>query len=472
MKFIYWLDYGQFPMIASAWLGGSNRKPLVTTRISNPRDLTIDMQTHALFWVDSQEDAIFTVSYKGGNRRVIRNSLPNPKGLAILKGDVYWVDRNMKKIFKASKLPDQVAETEVLKSGLEDLRDISILDIQYQPPAQNNPCKRLGNGGCKQLCFSLPDDAPNALAPKCDCATGVLDKDNLSCVTASEYIVYSIRSEIRSEIIPVNITSQQPQPPFEPVVNMSNVVGIEFDYKDSKLLFTQIRPEPVIGWMDAKKPNNNYTVILNKGIIPEGLAYDWVHKKIYWTDSKNSSIYSMNLDSTQIIDMVRVERPRAIVVHPCKGYMFFTDWGRFGESGKIYKSTMAGTFKTAIIDKNLTQPSGLAIDFEEEMLYFTDAVREAIERCDFNGTRRELLVSATIYPFAITVDRDFIYWTDLQLRGLYRAEKYTGHNMEEVVKRLDNSPRDIQGRPTKLHGGCMCHKQWWVCGKLPPRRRW
>ena len=84
----------------------------------------------------------------------------------------------MKKIFKASKLPDQVAETEVLKSGLEDLRDISISDIQYQPPAQNNPCKRLGNGGCKQLCFSLPDDAPNALAPKCDCATGVLDKDN------------------------------------------------------------------------------------------------------------------------------------------------------------------------------------------------------------------------------------------------------------------------------------------------------
>ena len=33
------------------------------------------------------------------------------------------------------------------------------------------------------------------------------------------------------------------------------------------------------------------------------------------------------------------------------------------------------------------------------MLYFTDAVREVIERVSINGTRREILISATIYPF-------------------------------------------------------------------------
>lgn len=54
-----------------------------------------------------------------------------------------------------------------------------------------------------------------------------------------------------------------------------------------------------------------------------------------------------------------------------------------------------------------------------------------------------MLISATIYPFAITVHRNYIYWTDLQLRGVYRAEKHTGANMIEKVKRLDDSPRDI-----------------------------
>ena len=104
---------------------------------------------------------------------------------------------------------------------------------------------------------------------------------------------------------------------------------------------------------------------------------------------------------------------------------------------------MAGSLKHAIIDKNLSQPSGLAIDYDDRMLYWTDAVREKIERSSLNGMNREVIVTATIYPFAITVFGAHIYWTDLQLRGVYRAEKYTGANMVEIVKRLDDSPRDI-----------------------------
>ena len=70
--------------------------------------------------------------------------------------------------------------------------------------------------------------------------------------------------------------------------------------------------------------------------------------------------------------------------------MYFTDWGRFGTSGKILRSTMAGSFKEEIISTDLSQPSGLAIDYEEGMLYWTDAVKEKIERSFLNGTRREV----------------------------------------------------------------------------------
>ena len=61
-----------------------------------------------------------------------------------------------------------------------------------------------------------------------------------------------------------------------------------------------------------------------------------------------------------------------------------------------------------------------------------------------------MLITATIYPFAITVFGAHIYWTDLQLRGLYRAEKHTGADMIELVRRLDDSPRDLQ----VLSGSC------------------
>lgn len=151
----------------------------------------------------------------------------------------------------------------------------------------------------------------------------------------------------------------------------------------------------------------------------------------------------MNIDGSDLVMIARVDRPRAIVVDPCNGSLYFTDWGRFGTSGKIFRTTMAGSLKKAIIDKDLSQPSGLAIDYDERMLYWTDAVREKIERSDLAGKNREVLVSATIYPFAITVFREHIYWTDLQLRGVYRAEKHTGADKVELVKRLEDSPRDL-----------------------------
>lgn len=73
----------------------------------------------------------------------------------------------------------------------------------------------------------------------------------------------------------------------------------------------------------------------------------------------------------------------------CFRHMYFTDWGRFGTAGKIFRATMAGSYREVIIG-NLSQPSGLAIDYEEQMLYWTDAVQEKIERSFLNGTQRQV----------------------------------------------------------------------------------
>ena len=77
-------------------------------------------------------------------------------------------------------------------------------------------------------------------------------------------------------------------------------------------------------------------------------------------------------------------------------FMYFTDWGRFGSSGRIYRSTMAGTHKQIIIGSNLTQPSGITVDYEDDMLYWTDAVREKIERSYLNGTNRQVRLYPTL----------------------------------------------------------------------------
>ncbi|XP_044762088.1 low-density lipoprotein receptor-related protein 2 [Coccinella septempunctata] len=440
-RYIYWIDYGQYPRIGRCNLDGSNWKSLITSGISNPRDITIDMSNHDVYWVDSKLDIIQKISYKGSERVIIRRNLPNPMGIAVHKSDVYWVDRNLQTIFKAPKVANTVGLPTMLRTNLPKLRDIVIFDASNQPDDEMNMCKE-SNGGCEQLCFSFNTEE-NPYSYRCDCATGQPDinNQNKTCTFVDEYLVFSTRTEIRV----INLDLKSTSIPFKPLTNLTNVVGIDFDYKDEKILFTQIRPAARIAWMPSSNPTiESIKTIINKTINPEGIAYDWTQKKVYWTDSSNHSIYAMNLDGSDLIMITRVERPRAIVINPCNGTLFYTDWGKFGTSGKIMRTTMAGSLKTVIIDKNLAQPSGLAIDYDDQMLYWTDAVREKIERSDLNGKNREVLISATIYPFSITIYGKYMYWTDLQLRGVYRAEKHTGANMIEMVKKLEDSPRDIQ----------------------------
>lgn len=103
------------------------------------------------------------------------------------------------------------------------------------------------------------------------------------------------------------------------------MVGLDFDYADNKLFFTQIRPMSQISSVSSNSPSNSQIkTILGRRINPEGISYDWTQKKIYWTDSSNNSIYAMNIDGSEVVMIARVERPRAIVVDPCNGLVEIT----------------------------------------------------------------------------------------------------------------------------------------------------
>lgn len=97
-------------------------------------------------------------------------------------------------------------------------------------------------------------------------------------------------------------------------------MGVDFDYADSKLVFTQIRPDTKIAVLSSAAPTAaGINTVLEAGINPDGVAFDWVSQKIYWTDSANSSIYAMNMDGTDIVMIIQVGRPRAVVLDPCRG---------------------------------------------------------------------------------------------------------------------------------------------------------
>lgn len=85
-------------------------------------------------------------------------------------------------------------------------------------------------------------------------------------------------------------------------------------------------------------------------------------------------------------------------------YMYWTDWG---ESPKIECAYLDGSERRVLVNTSLGWPNGLALDLEEDKLYWGDAKTDKIEvRADPTGILRKqvLLFCAAlhlgiIYPF-------------------------------------------------------------------------
>lgn len=74
---------------------------------------------------------------------------------------------------------------------------------------------------------------------------------------------------------------------------------------------------------------------------------------------------------------------------------------------------------------------------------FHSAPRQKIERSSLTGSSREVIVSTAIYPFAMTMFGQFIYWTDWNTRSIYRANKHDGSDQRVMIQNLPSRPMDV-----------------------------
>ena len=101
---------------------------------------------------------------------------------------------------------------------------------------------------------------------------------------------------------------------------------------------------------------------------------------------------------------VTFEVGKYLAVSSLVRHMYWTDWGT---NARIERAFMSGTGRRSIISSNLQWPNGLAIDFNQLKLYWTDAGFDKIERSNLDGNSREVLCSnlnqITLFREAMTV---------------------------------------------------------------------
>ncbi|XP_035378717.1 low-density lipoprotein receptor-related protein 2a isoform X1 [Electrophorus electricus] len=439
-RYLFWADYGQNPKIEQAHLDGTNRTALVSSGIITPRGLALDHQNGYIYWVDDSLDMIARVRPNGGETEIVRfgSRYPTPYGITVFENKIIWVDRNLKKVFQVSKEPGNTDQPIVIRDNINMLRDVTIFDQRMQSMSSqelnNNPCL-MSNGGCAHFCFALPGTQTR----KCACAFGNLAVDGTSCVVSrDDYLIYTTESTVRS----LRLDPEDHSLPF-PVVNVAPTsVALDYDKMDYRLYFTQSSGagQSKISYISLSSPTSPATIVASDLGAPDGIAYDWINKRIYYSDYVNQTINSMAVDGSQRTLIAQVPRPRAIMVDPCRGYMYWTDWGT---NAKIERATLGGNFRNDIVNSSLVWPNGLTLDYDDERLYWADASLQKIERCSLTGSNREVIVGTAIYPFAMTVYGQHIFWTDWNTRSIYRANKHDGSDQRVMLQNLPSRPMDI-----------------------------
>ncbi|KFP21479.1 Low-density lipoprotein receptor-related protein 1, partial [Egretta garzetta] len=134
---------------------------------------------------------------------------------------------------------------------------------------------------------------------------------------------------------------------------------------------------------------------------------------IYWTDQGFDVIEVARLNGSfrYVVISQGLDKPRAITVHPEKGYLFWTEWGQYP---RIERSRLDGTERMVLVNVSISWPNGISVDYEDGKLYWCDARTDKIERINVEtGENREVVLSSNnMDMFSVSVFEEYIYWSD------------------------------------------------------------
>jgi low density lipoprotein receptor-related protein 5/6 len=133
-------------------------------------------------------------------------------------------------------------------------------------------------------------------------------------------LLYSERRNIRLLHVDGDRRSQNNFTTTVLAKNLEDAIAVAFHYQDQILFWTDVSLGKIL--RKSIKKDSRVEIVVSVGLVrPEGIAIDWVTKKIYWTDSHLKLIEVVNLDGTQrsVLFWNNLDQPRAIVVDPSHG---------------------------------------------------------------------------------------------------------------------------------------------------------
>lgn len=289
---------------------------------------------------------------------------------------------------------------------------------------------------CSQICVNLVGSF------KCECKEGYqIEPSTKTCkaIGTVAYLFFTNRHEVRkmtpdrSEYVRV-------------IPRLKNVVALDMNVASNDIFWSDLSQRKIYrASMETAADPAQHSIIIGEDIVaPEGLAVDWVHGTIYWTDSLRCTISVAMADGSRRKTLLKEDlaKPRAIVVDPIRNFMYWTDWGN---PAKIEKAGLNGGDRSVLVMEDIVWPNGITLDMLNQRLYWVDSKLHTLSSIGVQGGGRRTLImdqQRLAHPLSVTVFEERVYWTDVSQSAILSANRVTGGDITPVAEHL-TSPEDI-----------------------------
>eukprot|EP00061_Rhincodon_typus_P015515 g43229.t1 len=289
------------------------------------------------------------------------------------------------------------------------------------------------NGGCSHICKDLK------IGYKCLCRPGFRLIDNAKCEGTVAYLFFTNRHEVRKLTLDRSEYTQL-------IPRLKNVVALDMEVAANKIYWADLSQKKIFSaHMDKAENSSHHSTVIETEIqAPDGLAVDWIHQNIYWTDFVTSTISVANTAGTKrkVLIKEQLSKPRAIAVDPVHGFLYWSDWG---SPAKIEKGGLNGVDRMQLVTAGIEWPNGITLDLVNQRLYWVDSKLHTLSSIGVAGDNRKTLIISPeklTHPFSVALFEDKIFWTDIDHEAIFSANRLTGGDILTVIENLD-VPQDI-----------------------------